>query len=47
VKNLYARSDQKLEAFMDIHNIFNDSQYAIDIYKNPERWVEAGLRYTF
>jgi vitamin B12 transporter len=47
VKNLYSRSDQKLEAFMDIHNIFNDSQYAINFYKNPGRWVEAGIRYTF
>ncbi|HYA87119.1 MAG TPA: TonB-dependent receptor, partial [Nitrospirota bacterium] len=36
-----------VEAFADIHNIFSDSQYAIDTYKNPGRWVEAGVRYLF
>ncbi len=45
-KNLYAR-DETLQAFMDIHNIFNSSQYPTFFYKNPKRWLEAGIRYTF
>jgi vitamin B12 transporter len=36
-----------VEAFADIHNIFDGSQYVSDSYKNPGRWVEAGVRYLF
>ncbi len=46
-KNLYAQQDQALEAYFDIHNIFNGSQYLVDVYTNPARWFEAGVRYTF
>jgi vitamin B12 transporter len=47
MKDLYSRDKQMLEAFMDIHNIFNSPQYPLAIYKNPERWFEAGIRCTF
>jgi vitamin B12 transporter len=46
-KKLYAHHDQALQAYFDIHNIFNGSQYLVDVYKNPERWLEAGVRYAF
>jgi vitamin B12 transporter len=46
-KELYAHLDQSLEVFVDVHNIFNGSQYLVDVYKNPERWFEAGVRYAF
>lgn len=46
-KNLYAQQDQALETYFDIHNIFNGSQYLVDVYTNPARWFEAGVRYTF
>jgi vitamin B12 transporter len=36
-----------IEAFADVHNIFGDRQYVYDVYKNPGRWVEAGVRYMF
>jgi vitamin B12 transporter len=36
-----------VEVFGDVHNIFNSDQYLTDIYKNPGRWVEAGVRYLF
>jgi vitamin B12 transporter len=36
-----------VEAFADIHNIFDKPQYATDLYVNPGRWVEAGVRYLF
>jgi vitamin B12 transporter len=46
-KNIYTRAEQRLEIFMDVHNIFNGTQYLISIYKNPDRWVEVGIRYIF
>ncbi len=36
-----------LEAFFSVHNLFNGDQYYADIYKNPERWVEGGVRFSF
>ncbi len=47
MKALYTRNDHSLEAFADVHNIFNDEQYPAAIYKNPGRWFEAGVRYVF
>ena len=47
IKNIYRKEDHTLEAFLTAHNIFNASQYAIGGYKNPKRWIEAGLRYKF
>jgi hypothetical protein len=47
MKNFHVRDEHTLEAFVDIHNIFNASQYPDAVFKNPERWVEAGLRYAF
>ncbi|HWR97709.1 MAG TPA: TonB-dependent receptor [Candidatus Methanoperedens sp.] len=36
-----------LEAFLSLHNIFDGAQYYVDIYKNPGRWCEAGVRLRF
>lgn len=47
IKKIYHREDSSLEAFVDVHNIFNDSQYLIDVFKNPGRWYEGGIRYKF
>jgi vitamin B12 transporter len=46
-KELYVSRNQSLEAYSDVHNIFNGSQYLVDVYKNPARWFEAGVRYAF
>jgi len=35
------------EVFFTAHNLFNGAQYVIDIYKNPGRWFEGGLRFSF
>lgn len=35
------------ELFLTAHNIFNGSQYSLGDSKNPDRWVEAGIRVTF
>lgn len=47
IKKIYQRKDAALEAFVDVHNIGNGSQYWTDSYKNPVRWFEGGMRYTF
>jgi vitamin B12 transporter len=46
-KRVYHRNDRTLELFGDVHNIFNGDQYRIGAYKNPGRWIEAGLRFVF
>ena len=33
--------------FLTGHNIFNGSQYYAKNYKNPGRWIEAGLKFMF
>jgi vitamin B12 transporter len=35
------------EFFLNVHNIFDGSQYVQYFFKNPGRWVEAGLRLKF
>ncbi len=35
------------EAFFTAHNLFNGAQYSMDFYKNPRRWFEGGLRFSF
>jgi vitamin B12 transporter len=47
VKKLLQHKDDSLEAFADIHNLFNGSQYVAAPYKNPNRWIEGGIRYNF
>lgn len=47
MKTILKTGDHSLEAFLAGHNIFNGSQYPIDIFKNARRWLEAGLRYKF
>lgn len=46
-KEFYTHHEQTIEAYADLHNIFNGSQYLVDVYKNPARWFEAGVRYAF
>jgi vitamin B12 transporter len=47
MKTLYTRNDHSLEAFADVHNIFDKEQYSAVFFKNPGRWFEAGVRYVF
>ncbi len=47
IKKIYEHRDASLEAFINVHNIFNNDQYLVYIYQNPKQWLEAGLRYTF
>jgi len=47
MKKILQHKEASLEAFADIHNLFNGTQYLTDIYKNPKRWFEGGIRYNF
>ncbi len=46
-KLIYKSGTTKIELFLTGHNILNNSQYAYDIYKNPGRWVEGGMRFRY
>lgn len=46
-KKIYKRDKRLAEAFFLVHNIFNNEQYSDETFKNPERWIEGGLRYKF
>jgi vitamin B12 transporter len=46
-KKILQHKDASLEAFADVHNLFNGSQYVAEPYKNPKRWLEGGIRYNF
>jgi vitamin B12 transporter len=47
IKKIHERKNTSLEAFANVHNIFDGKQYPLAVYKNPERWYEGGLRYKF
>ena len=36
-----------VEAFVSVHNLLDANQYYADIYKNPDRWAEGGIRVAF
>lgn len=46
-KKLFKRKGYTLEAFGSIRNLFNSSYYAIDVFKNPQRSLELGLKLFF
>jgi len=43
----FAVSRYLTELFVAVHNITNASQYWDFEYENPDRWVEAGLKFSF
>lgn len=47
IKKIHQQRDASSEAFLNVHNISNSSQYLYFRYPNPERWFEGGIRYTF
>lgn len=44
---LFRNDENSLETFLTVHNLFNNSQYPLFLYQNPDRWTEAGMRYKF
>jgi vitamin B12 transporter len=45
--NITATLPKPTEFYLAVHNILDESQYFDEYYKNPGRWVEAGIRYKF
>jgi vitamin B12 transporter len=46
-KKLYSTERTNAEIFVTAHNLFSGSQYSTSNYINPQRWLEAGLRFKF
>jgi len=46
-KKIFKSENRVAEIFLTGHNIFNGSQYTLSVVKNPGRWIEAGVRYSF
>lgn len=47
IKDVLKKKDTNLDVFFTAHNIFNAASYNDVFVKNPNRWIEAGLRYKF
>lgn len=44
----FSISDQReVEIFLSARNLFNTGQFLTDLYRNPGRWFEGGLRFRF
>jgi vitamin B12 transporter len=46
-KEILSKDKTTTEFFFTAHNLFNGSQYLFGDTRNPERWVEGGVRFTF
>ena len=46
-KVVYNRNKTSATLFFTAHNLFTGAQYQFGDSKNPERWVEAGIRFKF
>jgi len=46
-KRIWSKEKAATELFLTAHNIFNGSQYTSGDNKNPETWIEAGIRFKF
>lgn len=47
IKEIIKKNDTSIEAFFTGHNLFNASSYSDIFVRNPNRWIEAGLRCKF
>jgi len=46
-KKIHQSKNKALKLFLSGHNIFDGEQYLYEEYKNPGRWIEAGLRCNY
>jgi vitamin B12 transporter len=46
-RTVFTKKNLKAEVFGVVHNIFDGTQYEVIDTKNPNRWVEAGVRLKF
>jgi vitamin B12 transporter len=47
IKRIYAQAKTSAELFVTAHNIFKGAQYTFVDSKNPDTWIEAGIRVKF
>jgi len=43
----FGREDLMPQFFLSVHNAFDKNQYVYNLFKNPGRWVEGGVRLRF
>lgn len=46
IKRFYKQESREADLFLTGHNLFNGSQHS-NRFVNPDRWVEAGIRFKF
>ncbi len=46
-KEVLKKKDMSLDLFVSGHNLLNANSYDNDLYVNPRRWIEAGVRWKF
>ncbi|MCP4713768.1 MAG: TonB-dependent receptor [Deltaproteobacteria bacterium] len=46
-RKIYERRVLGAELFFSLHNMFNGRQFSNGMSKNPSRWLEAGVRFSF
>jgi vitamin B12 transporter len=46
-KKIFVQEKTTPELFFTAHNLFNGANYTRPEFKNPQRWVEAGIRIKF
>lgn len=46
-KKFHVSEATSVDAFLNVHNLFNGSLYTLYAYPNPSRWFEGGLRFNF
>lgn len=44
---IFKRENNSLELFFSGHNLFNNSQFTNQLFPNPGRWLEGGLKVRF
>ena len=46
-KDVFKSATTRTNFFVSVRNLFNGDYYWMDVFRNPQRWVEAGLRIEF
>jgi vitamin B12 transporter len=46
-KKIHSMKTMKTEIFLTAHNVFDGAQFSNGEYRNPETWIEAGIRLVF
>ncbi|MBI5232847.1 MAG: TonB-dependent receptor [Deltaproteobacteria bacterium] len=46
-KRIFSTDMTSTEVFLAVHNLFNASYFTLNVYPNPNRWAEAGIRFKF